>query len=222
MALSEAHKRVEEELEASLEQRYTESAAEGEWRFFYELQEMGRRAHYVVALETKAVDAVEMLRQDLYAAQLEQERLKEDTIGLLADLIVLKTERDEVVDDDEATILAKRDLEKALSDANTEVISLWGWQLEADSSLHHLAERGERVREKASMLSIELVAAKSEAEALRARVIDYGVNKAESQVEFDATRGEVSLLHGKVALLGSREAELLPEFEVARAEVTGL
>ncbi|KAL5993814.1 hypothetical protein ACLOJK_038171 [Asimina triloba] len=98
-----------------------------------------------------------------------------------------KAEQDETVDDAEATILSKRDLKKALSDANTE---------------------DERDREMTSMLLVEL--ARSKAKALRARVIDFGDDRAELHAELDATRGEVSLLL----------AELLSEFKVTQAEVS--
>ncbi|KAL5973015.1 hypothetical protein ACLOJK_039822 [Asimina triloba] len=78
------------------------------------------------------------------------------------DLVAAKAEQDEAVNDVMAAILAKQDLEKALSDANMEVISLQGRQLEADSSLHCLAEQGKQAMERASMLSTELVAARYE------------------------------------------------------------
>ncbi|KAL5996685.1 hypothetical protein ACLOJK_007604 [Asimina triloba] len=90
---------------------------------------MGQRANYAVALEARAVDAVEKLRQDLYIARLEQEPLKEDMVGLLIGLAVAKAEQDEVVDDAEATILAKKNLEKALVDDNAEIFSLRGMQI---------------------------------------------------------------------------------------------
>ncbi|KAL6001852.1 hypothetical protein ACLOJK_040416 [Asimina triloba] len=98
--------------------------------------------------------------------ELLMERPKEDTFGLLADLATARAKRDEVVDDAKVTILVKQNLEKALLDANMEVISLRGWQLEVDSSLHSLAEQGERAREKVLRLLAKLVAAMSEAKAL--------------------------------------------------------
>ncbi|KAL6001482.1 hypothetical protein ACLOJK_007220 [Asimina triloba] len=62
-------------------------------------------------------------------------------------------------------------------------------------------------REEACRFSIELVAFRSEVEALHAR----GANP-------DVVRGEVFVLQERVALLGSREAELLVESKVAWAE----
>ncbi|KAL6006893.1 hypothetical protein ACLOJK_032389 [Asimina triloba] len=141
---------------------------------------MGQRANRVVALEAKVVD----------------ECLKEDTVRLLADLVAAKAEQDEAVNDVAAAILAKQDLEKALSDTNMEVISLQGRQLEADSSLHCLVEQGKQAMERASMLSTELAAARSEVEALRAQVVDSGVNGVKSRADLDAVRGEVSLMPG--------------------------
>ncbi|KAL6001688.1 hypothetical protein ACLOJK_007428 [Asimina triloba] len=144
------------------------------------------------------------------------ENLKEDTVELLVDLPTAKAERDGAVDDAATAILAKPNLEKALPDANVEVISLRGRQLEADSSLHCLAEQGEQSKERASMLLAKLTAASFEVEALRAQVIDPGVDGAESRAELDAVRGEVSLL------CGSREAKLFSESEVAWAKVMRL
>ncbi|KAL5987361.1 hypothetical protein ACLOJK_038526 [Asimina triloba] len=86
-----------------------------------------------------------------------------------------------------ATQLEQEHLKKALSDANEEVINL----------------------EEALGFSAELAVARSEAEALGARVVDADDNGAKSCVELEAIRGEVSSLQGKIALQGSREEELL-------------
>ncbi|KAL6013122.1 hypothetical protein ACLOJK_003614 [Asimina triloba] len=104
----------------------------------------------------------------MYAARLEQEHLKEDMVELLTDLAVVKAKQDEAVNDAETIILAKQDLEKALANANVELVSLRGRPFEANSSLCRLIKQGEWAREKASRLLAEFAAARSEAKALRA------------------------------------------------------
>ncbi|KAL6006481.1 hypothetical protein ACLOJK_037435 [Asimina triloba] len=143
----------------------------GEQSFFYELQEMGRRANPAATLEVKAMVVVEDLRQDLYAARLEQGHLKEDMAKLLAYLVVAKAERDKVVGDVEVSSLAKRDLKKALVEANTEG------------------------REKVSRLSAKLIVAKSKGEALQARAVGLDADGAESGAKLDAARGDILILH---------------------------
>ncbi|KAL5992507.1 hypothetical protein ACLOJK_013426 [Asimina triloba] len=91
-AMSEAHSRAEEELEASLELCYAEGVAVAERCFFYELQKMGQRANRTAALEVKAVDAVKVLSQDLYVVRLKQESLKKDMTGLLSNLATARAE----------------------------------------------------------------------------------------------------------------------------------
>ncbi|KAL6001510.1 hypothetical protein ACLOJK_007248 [Asimina triloba] len=63
---------------------------------------MGQRDNRVVGLEAKAVDASKALHQDLFIARLEQERLKEDMIGLLSDLAAPRAEWDEAINSAEA------------------------------------------------------------------------------------------------------------------------
>ncbi|KAL5984716.1 hypothetical protein ACLOJK_041338 [Asimina triloba] len=73
---------------------------------------------------------MEALRQNLYTTRLDQECLKEDTARLLVDLAAVKAEWDEAVDDVEAIILAKGNLEKALADVNAKLVNLrelTGW-----------------------------------------------------------------------------------------------
>ncbi|KAL6008861.1 hypothetical protein ACLOJK_022087 [Asimina triloba] len=120
-----------------------------------------------------------MLKARQRGSDTSSERLKEDIVGLLTDLAATKVERDEAVDDAEATILAKQDLEKALLDANVEMISLQGQQLEADSSLHCLADQGEQVGSRA-----ELDAARGEVSFLRGQVALLGLREAKLLSDF--------------------------------------
>ncbi|KAL6001072.1 hypothetical protein ACLOJK_006799 [Asimina triloba] len=73
---------------------------------------------------------------------------------------------------------------------------------------------------KASGLSAELVASRSEAKALRAHGVNSDVKRAKSHAGLEVARGEVSLLHGQVALLRSREAKLHSESKVAQVEAS--
>ncbi|KAL5984508.1 hypothetical protein ACLOJK_018613 [Asimina triloba] len=63
---------------------------------------MGRRASRATTLEEEATHTAKALLWDLYAAQLEQERLKAEAIDLLSNLAAAQVERDEAVNDVEA------------------------------------------------------------------------------------------------------------------------
>ncbi|KAL6012753.1 hypothetical protein ACLOJK_003242 [Asimina triloba] len=146
--LFKARSKAEEELEASLERRYAKGAAEGERCFFYELQEIEWRANRAIALEAKAVDAANVIHQDLYTAQLEWERLKEDMAELLFDLVAARTERDKVDNGVEAAREEASGLLAKLASARSEVEALYARDFDSyingvKSHVEHEVAKGE-------------------------------------------------------------------------------
>ncbi|KAL6008658.1 hypothetical protein ACLOJK_034173 [Asimina triloba] len=150
------------------------------------------------------------------------ERVEETATGLLVDLDATKYERDEVVDDVEATLLAKRDLEHVLTKTTAEVTSLQMLQIEAETSFRRLSEQGEHARGetvealgKVLELSTELKAVKAEVALLHEQVVGPIVGEVESLAELEAAKAEVALLHEQVANHGAREVELLFELKAS-------
>ncbi|KAL5999361.1 hypothetical protein ACLOJK_040821 [Asimina triloba] len=135
---------------------------------------------------------------------------KKAAAKLLVDLDAAKLERDEMIDDAKATLLAKRDLEYILAKTTMEVTNLLLLQLEAKTSLYRLSEQG---------LSTELKATKAEVALLLEQVINPTAREAESLAEFEALKAEVALLHEQVIGPTAREAKSLAELKASKDEV---
>ncbi|KAL6001161.1 hypothetical protein ACLOJK_006893 [Asimina triloba] len=168
--LSVAQSRAKNELEALLEQRHVEGVAEGERHFFYELEGMG--------------DPTEVLPQDLYAAQLEQERMEEDAVGLLLDFVVVRAERDEVVNSAEATRpeASGLSIELIASKFETEALCAHGIDLDVEKVESH----------------IELEVVRGEVSLLRVRVALLKSRELELLFELEVAWAEVALLRAKL------------------------
>ncbi|KAL5987409.1 hypothetical protein ACLOJK_038575 [Asimina triloba] len=120
------------------------------------------------------------LLKDLDVAKLEQEQAKEAIAELLEDLDVAKVEQDEAVDDVEATILAKQDLELSLEETTVE------------ASIYRLPDQGELARGEGSELSTEVAVARAEVVALCGQVADLGVKEAKLLAKIEASQVETT------------------------------
>ncbi|KAL5994326.1 hypothetical protein ACLOJK_024375 [Asimina triloba] len=190
---------------------------EGERRFFFQLLEMGRHANLAEALQEHVEGAVS---------------------ELLSVSSVTRAEQDEVYDEVEGISFAKQNLERSLAEATTEAGDLCLQKFSVDASIHHLSNKAahtweetsrllsklnivkvkwdEAVKsataagEEASWFSTELIAFRSEAEALRALSVDLDVNGEMSHAELEAVRGEAEV------------AQLRAELETSQADLERL
>ncbi|KAL6008858.1 hypothetical protein ACLOJK_022084 [Asimina triloba] len=156
----EARSRAEEELEALLERHYTEGTAERERCFFYELQEMERRANRVTTLEVKAVDVAEALCWDF-------------SLLVLNNLAAARAKQDEAVNGVEAIREEATRHSAELVAAKSKVEALRARDVDSDVNEGQVAFLGSREVESFSepeAARVEVAQLRAELEASQAKV----------------------------------------------------
>ncbi|KAL6001100.1 hypothetical protein ACLOJK_006827 [Asimina triloba] len=151
---------------------------------------MGRRVNCAKALAAKAMDVAEVLCRDLYTAQLEQERLKEEAADLLSNLAAAWAEQDEEVNGVKAIRVKALGLLAELVTSRSEAEALHARG--SCTKLETIKGEVSLLRKQVSLLRLREAKLLSECEAARAETVQLWAELDASQAEMTRLQAALS------------------------------